>query len=36
MLSNDPSFPGDIPWMVTPEGAEVLFSDALFNKKQSP
>ena len=35
MLSNDPSFPGGIPWDgYTFEGAEVLFSDALFNGQQ--
>ena len=35
MMSNDPSFPGDIPWEgYTFIGNEVVFSDALFNGQQ--
>ena len=35
MMSNDPSFPGDIPWEgYTFFGHRVVFSDALFNGQQ--
>jgi len=35
MMSNDPSFPGDIPWEgYTFIGNKVVFSDALFNGQQ--
>ncbi len=35
MMSNDPSFPGDIPWEgYTFSGHRVVFSDALFNGQQ--
>jgi hypothetical protein len=34
-MSNDPSFPGDIPWEgYTFIGNKVVFSDALFNGQQ--
>ena len=35
MMSNDPSFPSDIPWEgYTFSGHRVVFSDALFNGQQ--